>query len=185
MNSTETISLPTNFAADEAVLRALAAQWRRAHFEGDVSFGSTPPKGFVVFAERQVAGWTDDLGCPRQWVPGCIATPTDGEIFVSTGGNDDAGAKEWIQWSTATTLRWGRPLNWAEEIAALREFNRLKDEMTDRECASMTARLYGLATIFGGSGELLKLPPLRLLEVAKEIVAMRDDPKRSPGNVAW
>lgn len=55
-------------------------------------------RGWVLFYRGVVCGWVSELNEPHKWCPGCVAVGVhgiDGPIYNATGGNDDAGAREW------------------------------------------------------------------------------------------
>lgn len=74
----------------EKEIRQMAADARAAnpehmHKHGYVILGSGP----------HVSGWTVDLSGPQVWVPGCVAVPESGPLYVSAGGSARLGAEEW------------------------------------------------------------------------------------------
>lgn len=55
--------------------------------------------GYVVIRflpdGSHTAEWTLNLSTPEAWMPGCIAVPEDGGMFVSVGGDEYNGAEQW------------------------------------------------------------------------------------------
>jgi len=51
--------------------------------------------GVVVVFDGEVNGWMNELRDPDGWVPGCVAIDSQERCFISVGGNDYDGSKEW------------------------------------------------------------------------------------------
>jgi hypothetical protein len=79
-----------------AVVAAL--NWRRQHGYGGVG-------GVVVLFDGEVQGWVNELRNPEQWQPSCVAVNEAGDTWVSTGGDEQIGARMWkAEWAD------GRPV---------------------------------------------------------------------------
>lgn len=58
--------------------------------------------GLVLVWAGEVAGWCNCLRNPEHNRPGMLAIDADGNAWIAAGGNDQAGASEWIQLVTVT-----------------------------------------------------------------------------------
>lgn len=67
--------------------------------------------GYVLFYRGQPCGWTRDIidADAYKWVPGVLAVGLlglDGPIYRATGGNEQAGAAEWVVvWDPSPTYQ--------------------------------------------------------------------------------
>ena len=52
--------------------------------------------GVVIFYFGELQGWMNELRDPQRWQPGCVAITPDELVYVSVGGNDYDGAREWV-----------------------------------------------------------------------------------------
>ncbi|PTY03672.1 hypothetical protein DB347_20785 [Opitutaceae bacterium EW11] len=84
------ISILPRTKREVTAARAAAKQYRAE--EPDLA-GS----GFVVVFDGQVCGWTRDLATPSARRPGCYAVGTDGTVHRAEGGDQQSGARQWVQ----------------------------------------------------------------------------------------
>lgn len=72
-------------------LRDLSARWRELNPGHD--------HGVALIWEGEVYAWKSELRDPQHERPGVVAVAADGELFVAEGGDDDAGAETWAEYS--------------------------------------------------------------------------------------
>ena len=65
-----------------------AKQWRDQR-------GYTERGGVVILCDGEVQGWVNILRNPEHWRPGCIAVDDLDQIWITTGGDEWYGAREW------------------------------------------------------------------------------------------
>lgn len=58
--------------------------------------------GIVLVWLGEVVGWCNQLRDPQHNKPGMFAVDSDGNAWIAAGGNDQAGAREWVQLQTVT-----------------------------------------------------------------------------------
>jgi hypothetical protein len=83
---------------DFAHIKTMAAQWRQDN-------GYVDKGGVIVIYRDEVQGWVNELRDPSSWRPGCIATDSDGNHWLASGGNDQDGATEWQPAGPAPTAK--------------------------------------------------------------------------------
>lgn len=54
-----------------------------------------PAGGYVLLWRLKATGWTRELDRPQAVRPGVLAVADSGQVFIATGGDYWAGAKEW------------------------------------------------------------------------------------------
>lgn len=84
------MKFPRSKAKNAAAMIKVAASFRRMN---------RLEEGVVLFYRGEVCGWKNALRNPEQDRPNVLAVDIDGNIFVTSGGNDDKGAQAWQPWS--------------------------------------------------------------------------------------
>jgi len=53
--------------------------------------------GYVVLNGGVPTGWMEQLGEPQKWMPGVMAVGPDGSKWTARGGDEIAGAEDWVR----------------------------------------------------------------------------------------
>lgn len=90
---------PAEMGEIELLLRKCAEKWRATEGKRWMENGQEQT-GYVTIFRGKVVGWSRELDTPKKWEPGVFMVPAgNGKIFVSMGGNADAGADRWVEMS--------------------------------------------------------------------------------------
>lgn len=73
--------------------KSLASSWR-------VDNGYQGKGGVVIVFAEKVQGWVNELRDPNHWCPGCFAFDESLNTWLTVGGNNQDGAKEWKEFKS-------------------------------------------------------------------------------------